>query len=148
MSALRHLDYPPVWLLAFMALAWRLAEIWAPTGEALLWPGRVLIGLGLAVMVWAAWEMHRARTTIIPHRRPDALVSSGPFAWSRNPIYLADLAILAGWCLSLGAPHLAVLAWPLALVLEARFIRPEEGRLREGFGPAFEAYAGRVRRWI
>ena len=99
-------------------------------------------------MLWAVIAFRRARTTIIPHQPPSALVETGPFRFSRNPIYLADLIILAGWCLGLGAPAALILLIPLWWVLRARFILPEEDRLARHLGSAYTDYKARVRRWI
>lgn len=148
MTALKYLDYPPVWLAAAMALAWFMAEVWAPLGSLLLWPGRVLIAVGIALAVWAVVEILRARTTPIPGGAPSALVTSGPYAFSRNPIYLADLLILAGWCLAIGTVAGLVLLIPLHYVLTRRFILPEEAMLGQHFPEARNAYYARVRRWI
>lgn len=144
----RTLDYPPVWLIGFMALAWGIAQVHAPWGDALLWPGRLTIGAGIALALWAAMAFRRARTTIVPHARPSALVDTGPFRFSRNPIYVADLLILAGWCMIVGAPAALVLLAPFAWVLRTRFILPEEARLAKHLGPPYTAYLSRVRRWI
>lgn len=142
------LDYPPIWLIAFMAVAWGISLVSAPWGDAVLWPGRALIVLGLIIMVLAAIEFRRARTTIVPHEEPSALVETGPYRFSRNPIYAADLVILAGWCLTCGAPLALLLLFPFAWVLERRFIRPEEARLAQHLGRQYLAYRARVRRWI
>lgn len=148
MSLLRWLNLPPVWLLACMAVAWSIARIHAPFGDTLLWPGRVLIGLSLLAMLWAAVAFQQAKTTIVPHLQPSALVETGPYRFSRNPIYVADLVILAGWCLSLGSLVGLVLLVPLYFALLRLFILPEEGRLRTGLGQPYIDYCGRVRRWI
>lgn len=145
---MRYLDLPPVWLAAHMALAWGMAEVWAPLGTALLWPGRALIVAALLVMVWAAVTMRRHRTTLMPGAAPDALVTGGPFRWSRNPIYLADLVILAGWCLSLGTVAGLLLLIPLHRVLTRRFVEPEERRLAAAFPEAFRTFATSTRRWV
>lgn len=142
------LNYPPVWLLAFMALAWGIAQGHAPLGQSLLWPGRAVIVLGLALMVWAAIAFRRARTSIVPHEIPSALVETGPFRHSRNPIYVADLIILAGWTLSLGAPLALALLWPFQQVLLRLFILPEEDRLSVHLGEPYRLYRTRVRRWL
>jgi len=84
----------------------------------------------------------------VPREEPSALVGCGPYRWSRNPIYIADLMILAGWAISLGAPLGLVLIYPLQQVLLRRFILPEERVLTEHLGAAYEAYCGRVRRWV
>lgn len=147
MRALRHLDYPPMWLGLFIALAWGMGKVWAPLGDATRPLGWALIAVSLGVVVWAAVHFRRARTTMVPHRPPKALVEDGPFRWSRNPIYLADLGILAGYCLTQGAPQALILLVPLAGVLQSRFIEPEEGRLAT-LGAPYAAYRARVRRWI
>lgn len=148
MSALRFLNLPPVWLLACMVGAWLIANVHAPWGDALLWVGRAMIVASLILMVWAAVAFRRARTTIIPHLPPSALVETGPYRFSRNPIYLADLVILAGWVISLGSPLGLLLLVPLYAALLRLFIRPEEARLSEHLGAAYDAYCARVRRWI
>ena len=150
---MKWIDLPPVWLAGFAALAWGLSR-WRPLGLDLgglalwSWLGGALILAGLILAVLAAREMARARTTIIPHRQPDALVTSGIFRVSRNPIYLGDVLILTGLILWWEA----VIALPLvplfAYVLTRRFIRPEEARLAAAFGPAFRTWRARVRRWI
>ncbi|MEM6622476.1 MAG: isoprenylcysteine carboxylmethyltransferase family protein [Pseudomonadota bacterium] len=150
---MKWLNLPPVWLAGFMALAWGLAQIWAPLAggpweRAALWAGRALIGGGLIWVIWAVIQFQRAKTTVIPHQQPSALVDGGPFRYSRNPIYLADLLILAGWSLTLGAPHTALLVVPFFVVLERLFIQPEEARLEAALGPAYTAYRTRVRRWL
>ncbi|MEM6549339.1 MAG: isoprenylcysteine carboxylmethyltransferase family protein [Pseudomonadota bacterium] len=145
---LDKLDLPPVWLFGFMGLAWAAAEIWAPFGDALLWPGRGLIAVGLGIAVWAVVAFRQARTTFIPRQQPSALVETGPFRFSRNPIYVADLVILAGWCLSVGQPLTLVLLWPLKVVLEQRFILQEEATLSEHLGDVYRDYCDRVHRWV
>ncbi|MEM7058385.1 MAG: isoprenylcysteine carboxylmethyltransferase family protein [Pseudomonadota bacterium] len=144
----RWINLPPVWLFAFMGLAWWIAQFYAPLGDGLLWVGRALIGASLLLIIWAALAFHRARTTIIPHLEPNALVETGPYRYSRNPIYVADLAILAGWCISLGNPFALGLLFPFYAVLLGFFIRPEEERLKTHLGQHYVDYCARVRRWI
>ncbi len=143
------LDLPPVWLVAHVAAVWALAQV-SPTlfgavGHAL---GPALVALGLGVMLMAVWQMVRHRTTVIPRRNPSSLVTTGVFGWSRNPIYLADALVLAGAILWLDA----VLALPLLVlflwVILTRFIRDEEAHLTLAFGPEFDLWAARTRRWI
>ena len=145
------LDYPPVWLAGSMAAMWGLSRLapWpAWEGAAALWVGRALILAALLVMSWAALEFRRARTTIVPHEAPSALVTTGPFRFSRNPIYAADAAILLGWGLSLGALLPFAVVPFFVWVIGSRFISGEETRLRAAFPEAFEAWAARTRRWL
>ena len=110
--------------------------------------GFALIVLGLVLVGLSAREMHRHKTTIHPTRSADHLVTTGPYKLSRNPIYLANVLLLAG------AGLLFSNAWllPLALVggfLEQKFaIEPEEAHLERRFGKAFRDYRKRVRRWL
>ncbi|MCH8169481.1 MAG: isoprenylcysteine carboxylmethyltransferase family protein [Proteobacteria bacterium] len=131
-----------------MAAAWGLARLWAPLGEALVWPGRGLVAAGIALIVWSALAFRQARTTIVPHRAPSALVEAGPYRFSRNPIYLADLVILAGAALILGAPLALILLAPFRAVLLRLFILPEEVVLERDLGPAYLDYKARVARWF
>ncbi len=143
-----HLNMPPVWLIGFMVATWGLARLWAPLGDMLVWPGRGLIAVGIALIVWSALAFRRARTTIVPHRNPSALVETGPYRFSRNPIYLADLVILAGAALIFGAPLALILLVPFREVLLRQFILPEEAVLERDLGRAYLDYKARVRRWL
>lgn len=151
MSRLARLDLPPVWLALFLVLAWGIAQAHAPLGDRLAeagWAaGWALVALALGIVGWAALAFRRVGTTIMPHEAPSALVEGGPYRWSRNPIYLADLMILAGAALILGAPLALVLLLPLQQVLLRRFILPEEARLEQALGEVYRTYKARVRRW-
>lgn len=146
---MKWIDLPPLWLGLFAALGWVQAHWWplGSFGAVGDWAGAALVVAGLALAVAAAVEFRRARTTIVPHLEPSAIVTSGVYWISRNPIYLGDALILAG----LGLRWDSVLALGLVpvfvAVIAARFIHPEEARLRARFGPAFDAWAARVRRW-
>jgi protein-S-isoprenylcysteine O-methyltransferase Ste14 len=98
----------------------------------------------------AVRAFRRASTTVNPMQpdRSGALVDSGIFRYSRNPMYLALLIVLIGWGFYLDS--LAALAVTVVyLAYLNRFqIAPEERALRERFGDPFTAYCKRVRRWI
>ena len=145
---MKHLNTPPAWLIGFIAAAWGLARLWAPLGEALVWPGRGLVAAGIALIVWSALAFRQARTTIVPHRAPSALVEAGPYRLSRNPIYLADLVILAGAALIFGAPLALILLVPFREVLLRLFILPEDAVLERALGRAYLDYKTRARRWL
>ncbi len=148
---LKWLDMPPVWLAGFAALAW-WQKTWFPRGSfGPVWAdllGGLLVGGGLILLGLAIFEMRRHRTTVIPHRNADRLVTSGIFKRSRNPIYLGDTMILAGlilyWDAVLALPLVPVFVW----VIEKRFIVPEEARLRQRFTTAFARYERETRRWV
>jgi len=110
----------------------------------------VLAALGIAVSAAGTWSFWRARTTVNP-TRPEAassLVATGIFRFTRNPMYLGLFLVLAGWAAHLA--NAAALAGPLLFALYiTRFqILPEERVLAAKFGPDFEAYKLRTRRWF
>jgi protein-S-isoprenylcysteine O-methyltransferase Ste14 len=148
---LKWIDLPPVWLAVFLALAWiqaRNLPLGPPGGAVTDLAGGLLVGAGVLAMIFAVLELRRARTTVIPHLAPDALVTTGIFARSRNPIYVGDALVLAGLCLRWEAWPSLVLVPLFLWLLTDRFVLAEEARLRAAFGSQFDAYAAQVRRWL
>jgi protein-S-isoprenylcysteine O-methyltransferase Ste14 len=142
---------PPVWLalsLAAMVLLDLFAPLAGPLPRGLRLAGVLPIGAGLGLILWCAGLFKRAETTIVPFQESSALVTGGPYAWSRNPIYAGMLLILSGTALALGtlAPWLVLPVF--AGIIRARFIAGEEAMLRTRFGAEYAAYCGRVRRWL
>jgi len=90
----------------------------------------------------------RKGTTVFSGGRPSRLVTSGWFSLTRNPMYLALVVCLAGFCVTLGAlaPFLApACAW---FVYDSLVIPKEERKLEEVFGAEYREYKTKVRRWI
>jgi len=120
---------------------------WTPLGVTGRVFGAVLILAGLAAMLVAVLEMTKAKTTVIPRRKPAALVTSGIFEYSRNPIYLGDALVVAGAMLWLQVPWALPMIGVFAWILRHRFIDGEEQRLTETFGAEFSLWAARTGRW-
>lgn len=144
------LDLPPLWLGLFLGMVWLMAQALSVTlfgalGAALA-AGLLVIGLGL--MGLAVREMARARTTVLPHRQASALVMTGVFRLSRNPIYLGDVAVLLAAILWWDVPLALPLVPVFMLVIRERFIRGEEAGLRAAFNGSFDEWSSRVRRWL
>lgn len=145
---LREADIPPLWLALFALASWgigRLVPLPLPFGRAL---GGGLIGAAVVLMGLAAAQMAVHRTTVIPRRRPAALVTGGVFALSRNPIYLADAILLAGLDLWWGASLALVLVPVFMAFITRRYIRAEEAWIGAAFGADYAAYCARTRRWL
>jgi len=144
----KWVDLPPVWLLGFLFLGATM-----PRGEAIFYEqslmGSCLVVVGLIFMALAVVQMRRHRTTVIPHRTASALVTTGIFAQTRNPIYLGDAFVLCG-ALFYWQSHLPALILVPAFmwVITQRFIKPEEARLDAAFGEAFTEYCAATRRWF
>ncbi|WP_037307936.1 methyltransferase family protein [Ruegeria halocynthiae] len=149
---MRRIDIPPVWLVGFALLAWLQARF-LPLGLSLdsgftdLLSG-ILIGGGILLAALAIVEFRRHKTTVIPHETPSAMVQSGIYKRSRNPIYVGDVLILAGLILRFDAVLSLILIPVFVWVLERRFILPEEDRLRRTFRADFARYERKTRRWI
>ncbi len=144
---------PPVVGLLLGSAAWWLA----PLGPVIAWPEALRLGLagglaltGLALDFSGLVAFVRRHTTINPlsPHKSRALVTSGVYRFTRNPMYLGMVCLLSAWAVWLAA----LLPWlaPVAFVLYiTRFqIRPEERVLAERFGPAYTDYTRRVRRWL
>ena len=148
---MKSIDWPPVWLLGCMVLTTLLAW-WFPSlafaieGQVMI--GLILIGVGVAISILAVQEMARAKTTVIPRRDPNALVTTGIFRFSRNPIYLSDWIMLLGWIILWGAVLALPLLWLFPRVITRRFIEGEEAKMRAHFGDQFDSWAQKTRRWI
>ncbi len=110
--------------------------------------GGLFVGAGVVLMVLALIEMRRHRTTFVPHKEADSLVTKGVFNLSRNPIYLADALILAGLALRWDAPLGLILVPVFIWTIERRFIVPEEKMLRRKFRMDYARYEQATRRWI
>ncbi len=110
--------------------------------------GVLLAGLGLALDVAAMVMMYRARTNILPHRAADKLLTSGVFALTRNPIYLGNTLLLAGFALFTAAVWLILATMIAAFAVDRLAIRREELHLAVRFGDAFQAYVQTTPRWL
>ncbi|HAN69609.1 MAG TPA: protein-S-isoprenylcysteine methyltransferase [Halieaceae bacterium] len=147
----KRIIYPPMWLVFGVCAIFACNEFYPGprfTSHGSQAIGGVLLLAGLALLVVAGGLFKRAGTDLIPFRTVSALVTTGVYRFSRNPMYLGMAAILLGVAVTVGATT-ALLVPPLFMVIvEWRYIRPEEGLLRNLFPEEYPAYCARVRRWI
>lgn len=119
-----------------------------PASSATTTAGLLLVAVFVVWNGWALATMARHRTALLPGGATTTIIGTGPFAWSRNPLYVGLLVLSAGLAL------LAASAWALAaLPVEWALLRwgavlPEERYLSAKFGSEYAAYSARVRRWI
>ena len=145
---------PPVIALVIGAVMWADARfLGGITFDGLGFDlAALLIALaGLGIASAGGREFARADTTFDPHRIDDtaALVTTGPYRFTRNPMYLGLLGVLVAWGLVLGELMSLVFGSLLFVaVITVVQIRPEERMLSAKFGVAFDDYRSRVRRWI
>ena len=145
------MQIPPVFLvmslllMAFLDNTFPLATL---IDRPYRYAGLVIAGLSVTLGLWAVGHFRRAGTNIHPHQPALALVTAGPYKFTRNPMYLAMSGILLGAAIFLGSltPFIVIPAF-MAIISE-RFIEPEEAKLEAAFGAAYLEYKTRVRRWL
>lgn len=146
---MRMFDLPLLWLLVFAVLTGLSTILFPqPFPFATGMPGLLFMAAGLGLLPWALAVMRQARTTPNPHGQPSSLVVHGPFAISRHPIYLGFLAVLLGLTLWWQAWAGLILAPAFVLLIDRRFIVPEEKRLSALFGSEYQIYKLKTRRWF
>lgn len=153
MATLR-LKVPPVVIVLIAAAAMWLVALSTPDFQFRI-PGRQMIATGIfvagiVVVGFGVAPFRRAKTTVNP-RQPQnasALVTSGIYRATRNPMYLGLLLVLVAWGVML-AHGLALIVLPGFVLYMNRFqIAPEEAVLTGLFGRAFTEYNRNVRRWL
>lgn len=110
--------------------------------------GAALILIALPIMFWASGTQTKHRTTTKAWHEADALVTDGPFAFSRNPAYVGDVIWYLGGTLAIQSWWAAVLLPVVLVAFHFLVVKPEEDYLAARFGSAWTEYASRVRRWI
>jgi protein-S-isoprenylcysteine O-methyltransferase Ste14 len=110
--------------------------------------GCILLAIGFFLRVWATLYFYRQRMSVIRLEPQKKLFTSGPYGFSRNPLYLGgNVFIFLGAVLSLGSPSGIVLT-AIAIFATDLMIRREEKQLEKSFGDEWISYKKRVRRWI
>ena len=125
-----------------------------------LFPGKVIIpplwnllgiiplGIGVAINLVADSAFHKTGTTVKPFQESSALLTSGAFRISRNPMYLGFVLILVGVAILLrsSTPYLVIIAF--AIFIDRVFITVEESMLAQKFGSSWVEYKQKTRRWM
>ena len=120
-----------------------------PLAAGLAWIGVPLfIGLGFTIIALSCREFARARTSIRPDRGANALIRTGPFRWSRNPLYLAVSLLIVGIGVWVNSLWVLLMLLPLVLVMSRAVIAREERYLEHKFGQVYVDYKQSVRRWL
>ncbi len=142
---------PPVLLLihviAVILLRW-LVPLPFMLPQVLEWLGYVLVLLGIVLAGSAARRFIRAHTTTYPHGSVATIVTSGPYGFSRNPIYLGLVCLLIGFSFVFRT-YWGLILSPLFIVLmNMLVIQHEETYLEGKFGEVYTNYKSHVRRWL
>ena len=138
--------YGGAFVLALLLRWWRPLPIAAP--GVTLWPGIVLSALALGIAVVARRTMEAAGTNVNPLLPTTAIVTSGPFRFSRNPLYVALTLFNTGLALAFDTWWGVILLLPVLVIMHVGVILREERYLERKFGAPYREYRSRVRRYL
>lgn len=144
---------PPLVFLGFLLLGLLIGALVGRIGFGInptlrLWAGIALFGIGLAIVFAAIGRFREAGTKPEPWEPTTAIVETGIYARTRNPMYLAMALAYAGLALMTDSV-IALLLLPAAVyVIQTQVIAREERYLEGKFGEAYRGYQSRVRRWL
>lgn len=142
---------PPLYFIAALLIGLMLERQWPLyqfpdfVRQLVSWP---LLALSLVLAISAFYQMTRAGTAIDPRKPSTALVTSGPYRFSRNPMYLSLALLVTGVAFYRSSLWALLLLIPAVLLLERLVIRREERYLEDKFGERYREYRSRVRRWL
>ncbi len=113
-----------------------------------LWPGLALLALGIGIAIWGIGALRAAGTNVDPMRPTTAIVTSGPFRFSRNPLYMALALVYLGLTLAVNTWWGILMLVPLLISMHRGVILREERYLERTFGESYRQYRSRVRRYL
>jgi len=142
---------PPLLVAIGLALMFALQWLWPlPIGDSAIvfWIGIALLILGVGLALWGRNAMREAGTNINPMKPSTAVVISGPFRFTRNPLYIALILLFLGIALVVGTWWGLLVLVPLTLILHYGVIVREECYLEQKFGGPYLEYKAKVRRYL
>lgn len=110
--------------------------------------GTAMVGVGVLLSATSMRAFRRAGTSVVPIRPTTALLTSGVYARTRNPMYLALAFLYAGLAVGFGVLWALAMLPVVLLVIDRDVILREERYLERAFGDEYRRYRGVVRRWI
>jgi len=135
-------------VIAGLALDWLLPLPFLPDDLQKGFLGVSVFVLALALLAWAIVTMTRAGSNVPTNRPTTTIVESGPYRFTRNPIYLGMVLGLIGLGIAFDNLWLLVMLVPFALVIRYGVVAREEAYLERKFGDVYRGYRSRVRRWL
>jgi len=143
---------PPIaWavaVLAGLALNWFMPLPFVPAAVPAGWLGAMAFALALALFAWAIATITQAGSNVPTNLPTTAIVDTGPYRFTRNPIYLGMVLGLIGLAIGLDSLWLLLTLVPFAVVIRYGVIAREEAYLERKFGDVYRRYRARVRRWL
>jgi protein-S-isoprenylcysteine O-methyltransferase Ste14 len=143
---------PPIaLLLAFvggLAIDWLYPLRFVPADIPGRWVGAAVFAAGLALAFWAIATFRDAGTRVETYKATSAIVETGPYRFTRNPIYVAMFVGLIGLAIGFNSLWILAALVPFFLIIRFGVVAREEAYLERKFGGAYLAYKTRVRRWL
>lgn len=148
LSALETRIPPPFLFLALVAIVWTLPGSISIPAQSVF--GVPVLLAGLAINAWPKLLLRKAGTTLNPlhPELSSALVTSGLYRHSRNPMYLGYALALLGCVICMGKPFGLIAVAFFVCYVTIFQIRPEERQLAARFPVEYAAYKKAVRRWV
>ena len=135
-------------VIAGLALDWLVPLPFLPADLPAGWLGAMVFVLALALFAWAIVTVTRAGSNVPTNRPTTTIVESGPYRFTRNPIYLGMFGALIGLAIAFDNLWLLLVLVPFALVIRYGVVAREEAYLERKFGDVYRGYRLRVRRWL
>src|SRR5262250_381974 len=135
-------------VIAGLALNWLAPLPFLPADLAAGWLGAMVFVLALGLAAWAIVTITRAGSNVPTNLPTTAIVESGPYRFTRNPIYLGMFLGLIGLAIAFDNLWLLMMLVPFALVIRYDVVAREEAHLDRKFSDVYRRYRSRVRRWL
>jgi protein-S-isoprenylcysteine O-methyltransferase Ste14 len=135
-------------VIAGLALDWLVPLPFLPADLPTGWIGAMVFAFALALVAWAIVTMTRAGSNVPTNRPTTTIVESGPYRFTRNPIYLGMFLGLTGLAVAFDTLWLLMMLVPFALVIRYGVVAREEAYLERKFGDVYRGYRSRVPRWL
>ena len=135
-------------VIAGLALNWLVPLPFLPVDLPAGWLGAMVFILALALVAWAIVTITRAGSNVPTNLPTTTIVASGPYRFTRNPIYLGMFLGLIGLAIAFDNLWLLMMLVPFALVIRYGVVAREETYLERKFGDVYRRYRARVRRWL
>ena len=113
-----------------------------------LFLGLILLICSLTIIAYAFKELHTYQTTYVPDGEPEKLVTSGPFSFSRNPIYLGMAGILLATAFLMQSLSALLIPVLFVTIIQSTWIPHEEKKLAEIFDDKWKDYSAKTKKWL
>lgn len=148
-----RIGFPPPFIYLGLLLLGLALDRWLPWTmavdvTALLAAAVILVATGAALLLAASGLFRRRGTEVRPWLPTAVLVDAGPYAFTRNPMYLGMALIYLGVGMAFASVGTLILLLPLVAIIQTQVIAREERYLAAKFGDSYRAYCRRVRRWL